>query len=943
MKNLFTLVVILFSLNALFSQCNTSNLQWTFNACSNGTYFAQLDFDHPNPNQTFYLTTNYTYQSFQVSDLPITVGPLPGYCTGPDLQYQMSSVINNNTCQFSGTTPYQCCNNLACEIEIISVDYTYCESGSSGLVVFFEEFGCYPTIDYVVTVYKKLNGVIVNSFASNGDYYSGLEDNYLYVELPEAIDCTYEYEIEVKDLATGSSSLIDVPEYCCNCDVSTFTATPLPNTCDDVAIEIAFDFTANVNFGNQGYTVSDGNTTQTYLMTDPKIFNGVSNCFGSTTLTITDMAQPNCEKIIEVQNVCCACNVEDFLIATNACNNGSFDLYATFTPEGECGIGTWYLTANTINYQMTFIGNNTYAANNIVSQDSIINVSICSDFTGVYCIQAAVLNPCYVVPTNTDTCLITSFIVSNNYNCSGEMGNFTFDFNGQDFGINGYSVQYAGTTTSYTLNDPRIAGGIASCDSNLVIKIVDNNHPQCMAEAIAPALCCPCIVDSIHVSVGPCIQGSFSTNIFLNVTGGSCINGNWTVSIGNNTYPLTGTYADLQAIGLMSGDSLVVLSICSEYGDCYLDTIVNPCFNTVPTPCNLTAFNLIPSGNCQGGFMLNSFSFTGSNFGASGYKITDGLNTYSFQLGEPLYIDCPAVCNGSTIYTITDNADVNCTLMDTVNLCCPCTYDSLDVSTSVCDFANNTFNLNVQFTGLNGFCSVGPWTFSTQDTTIGLYPNGSGNYFFNGLTSNDSLLFISLCTAVGPSYCVLDTIANPCYVPITTGNSKCVLTNMNVKINKNNGLEAKIDIENNNKCGIDYNVSVNNEFIGQFKFYENLYFLPLTNTNLPSYLIKVCNAKEENVCLEKNAENPYFISSSGDLFNDVKMQYNNGNWFVENNTKSSLTFQITDLLGRSLFSRRLIDHQNNVQFQPIAGLYLAKLTNEKGQHKIWKIIVAAGK
>ena len=580
---------------------------------------------------------------------------------------------------------------------------------------------------------------------------------------------TYVICTEVPDLNECFEYVFPNP---CFTSVGDFTAVINTASCVDGSMTIPFSFTGE-NFGLQGFTINTSiGISQSYMPNDVFELILPAACGESVLLTIVDDANPSNFSEYPLGIVCCPCG-PIYAASTNECQNDSFILNIDFgNDENSCGAGEWILTIEGDEVAL-YETNTGYVSPALSTNDSLLIFTLCSVVPGGQeCYLDTLINPCFQT-TTTDTCQLTSFMVTSDVNsCRGEIIDLNFSFEGTSFGTNGYTItSNTGFSQSFSLTDTTMFTLLADCDETLIFNIRDNNDSLCTAVDTVAALCCPC-EPSFSVSASSCVGDSFNLNFVLDSINGSCINYDWSLTVNGDTIDLNQTNTGYVATGIQSTDSLIIYELCTlvpGLSECFIDTLVNPCFQTTTTDtCQLTSFMVTSDVNsCRGEIIDLNFSFEGTSFGTNGYTITSNTGfSQSFGLTDTTMFTLLADCDEALIFTVRDANDALCTAVDTIAaLCCPCEPSFTAITSSCID---DSFSLNIVIDSINGSCINYGLSLTVNGDTIDLIQTNTG-YAATGIQSSDSLILYELCTLVpGLPECYTLTALNPCFETIVS-------------------------------------------------------------------------------------------------------------------------------------------------------------------------------
>ncbi len=556
------------------------------------------------------------------------------------------------------------------------------------------------------------------------------------------------------------------------CQLTSFVVASDINSCRGEIIDLNFSF-QGTSFGTNGYTIS-ANTgfSQTFSLADTTLLTLLADCDETLIFTIRDNNDSLCTAVDTIASLCCPCE-PSFSVSASSCVGNSFNLnFVLDSISGSCINHDWSLKVNgdTIDLNQTNTG---FIATGIQSSDSLIIYELCTLVPGLpECFIDTLINPCFQ-STNTDSCQLTSFVVTSDINsCRGEIIDLNFSFDGTSFGTNGYTISSnTGFSQSFSLADTTLITLLADCDETLIFTIRDINDSLCTAVDTIAALCCPC-EPSFSVNASSCVGNSFNLNFVLDSISGSCINYDWSLTVNGDTIDLSQTNTGFIATGIQSSDSLIIYELCTlvpGLPECFIDTLINPCFQSTNTDtCQLTSFVVTSDINsCRGEIIDLNFSFEGTSFGTNRYTVSSNTGfSQTFSLADTTLLTLLADCDEALIFTITDANDGLCTAVDTVAaLCCPC--DPLFiVNTNTCE--GDSFSINFVIESNNGSCINYDWSLTVNGEAYDIIPTNFG-YTATGIQSADSLIIYEFCTLVpGLPECYTLTAVNPCFETIVS-------------------------------------------------------------------------------------------------------------------------------------------------------------------------------
>lgn len=911
----------------LLGQCSISNVQISNSACAEGSYGLTIDFDYGNNSTNFYLKTPYTTHIFPYSALPVSIGDIPGYCSGSfDIEiYDLLPGNNlNPDCFEIIPLNYQCCNELECGLEFYSIDWN-CGNNSFDLFVNFKEFGCLQNSSYDISVTKLDLFQNVVEVYNYGPFNYEASFNSKVVNIPQAPDCDYLYRIKVEDNTTGTFFEVAKNLYCCECAIAEFTASIDTGSCENGEVTVDFNF-VGYTFESNSYIISDGSNIWEFNENSAQQFTMPAYCQGEVNLTAT-MTAAGCSETFLLPSVCCDCEINNIGASDPVCEDSTFSFLVNIDVDGSCVYSVWTAEVEGNIYPLVASGSD-FLVSGIYSEDSITTINFCTQAQSLICYPIEVVNPCYSPTNPPDPCSITSFVAWQDTVCNNGQAVIRFDYNANNtFGSDGYYVVVDSNSFFFESNDEKTINYPAYCNNDVIVLIYDVNEPTCnLSDTLSP-LCCACEVDSIYINSSSCDSGLFNITLAFEGLTGSCQYVSWTVEVSDSIYQATIINNSWAVTGISSLDTIITYEICTFLGECYTTTGLNPCFDTTtvtPLPCQLDSFHVFTLYDCNEGFITNGFTIQGSNFGSNGYFITDGLNVYHFENNEPQEFSSFGSCTGDLIITLYDATDSLCTLTDTINPCCECLIDSFFVS-AVCD-TNDLISINLELFDVEGYCALNGWTVTVNNVTYPMFINNDSIYVALNINSQDTIMNLTFCTKTGQQHCFTSNKVNPCLIPT---NLSCKMSNADIEIFDQNGITAKIAIENNNNCGVNYNIWADNIDHGIFTAFENIVYVPLNVGNIPVIDFKICSVEPNIDCIGEQVVNPYFTNQVADELSEISINYNEGGWEIVNPNNISAEFILYNTLGQLVFKRSIMAGSNAFHYKPeVTGIYMALLQSK---------------
>lgn len=891
-----------FNMNAC--ELTSFTAQYITGGCSGETKAIEFSFTGTAFGANGYYVHNGSQEQFYEPGDP-QVFETPANCDGP---VQLTIVdAENSDCTLTTTLDPACC---PCEVENIEVFTGACNNGSFAVEISMDILsGSCLFGDWTLTV----NNVIYPlTFGGTNWVATGISASDSLVVL------------EICNPGAGWCEIVVVPNPCwqgggSSCEITSFVAAYDTSLCNGELAGIVFEFNA-INFGSNGFMVSNGTTTETYFPGDDYIFYVPANCSNNVVLTIQDINNPACGATAVLAEACCPCEADVIQVWTGDCVNNSFEVLAFIDIEsGSCLFGNWLLIINNDTYPMTS-NTNSWIAENVSSSDSLITAFICHPPTA-FCEQVSFVNPCY---NGNAACNLSNFEAAYTQNyCDGEWAGILFNANGYQAGAAGFTVSGGGNSTVYFPGDDYLFIVPAMCGDSVLLTITDNSDTSCTASYLLGPACCPCEINGIEAETFDCVNGSFGLEVFIEIESGSCFFGTWTATVGNNVYPLTYNGLHYIATGIASSDSIVVVTIChAATGFCETIEIVNPCFNA-GSNCELTSFTAayVP-GACDGELTAISFQFTGNGFGSNGYYVSSANVTASYELGDSMVFYLPALCGDSVWLVLSDVDNGNCALSTILApACCPCELDTILVEAGPCN--GGSFNINASLFIEGGSCFFGDWTLNVEGINFPLYFNNNGVLEANINAAGQWVALVFCHVATG--FCDTIIVENPCF----GSSNNCVLNISSVALeNASNSVNAALRITKENNCTSNFSLRVNNDEIDSLFVEDDYIFAKGLPIDVPSYHFELCNIDSQIVCTDTTVINPWYIVSSQEESPSFTIACQNNTIFVETSVAMHLT--LWDMYGRKLEEWAIMEKDNHpVSTGLPAGIYVVVADNGK--------------
>lgn len=859
-----------------FAACELTafNANYIPGGCSGETKAIEFNFTATGFGSNGYYVHNGSIEQFYEPGDP-KIFETAANCNGP---VQLTIVdAEDASCTLTTTLDAACC---PCEVSNIDVFTGPCNNGAFAVEISMDiNAGSCLFGDWTLTV----NNVIYPlTFGGTNWVATGISaaDSLVTLEIcnPNAAWC--EIVVIPNPCWQGGSG---------NCVINSFTAAYDTSLCNGELAGIVFEINA-VNFGSNGFTVTNGVTTETYLPGDDYVFYVPANCSSNVVLVIQDINNPACGATAVVAEACCPCEADVFQVWAGDCVNNAFDVLAAITIEsGSCFFGNWLLIINNTTYPMEYNGNS-WIAENVSSSDSLITAFICHPATA-FCEQVSFVNPCY---NGGAPCSITSFTAEYGQNlCDGEWAGILFQVSGSQYSNAGFTVSGGGTSTVYFPGDDYVFFVPSACGDSILLTITNNADTSCTASYLIGPACCPCQINGIEAETFDCVNGSFGLEVFIEITSGSCYFGPWTAAIGNTVYPLTFNGLHYNASGLTSSDSIVVIVLChAATGFCDTIEVVNPCFNA-GSNCALTSFtaSYVP-GACDGELTAITFQFTGNGFGTNGYYVSSANVTATYELGDSTVFYLPALCGDSVWLVLSDVANGSCALTTVLApACCPCELDTILVETGPCNGGN--FNITASLFIEGGSCFFGDWTLSVEGLNFPLSFNNNGALEANISAAGQWVELVFCHVATG--FCDTVVVENPCY----GGSNNCVFNIASAALeNASNTVNAALRINKDSSCNSNFSLKVNNEEIDSLFIEDDYIFAKGMPIDVPSYHFDLCNLDSHIVCTDTTVINPWYLVSSQEVSPSIAITCRNNSIVVETPAAARLT--LWDMYGRKL-------------------------------------------
>jgi len=354
------------------------------------------------------------------------------------------------------------------------------------------------------------------------------------------------------------------------------------------------------------------------------------------------------------------------------------------------------------------------------------------------------------------------------------------EIDADDFGINGFTIEYNGISQFYSSYDPNNAytiGDVGTCDDDLIVTIIDEDDPNCKASFNYGPLCCLCQFYYPEFYPEECEGDLFNMVVDLSEVFGSCKFYDWKIIVDGVDYILENANNDdlWDAFDIETSlDSLVTFELCSLYPMviCENYTIENPCFDS---SANCEIFNITAyadTDSCEDDMVDIIFELDAEDFGVFGFTVSDGSATETFDPGDDFVFKTANNCSVDIELTFTDLNKPSCYASTIFTPeCCDCSLENLLATPAACD--NGSFDISVDFNILSGSCNYDSWYISVDGLNYDLVYNGN-SYDGNNILATDSTVTAMVCTLAPSGECFTVDFNNPCYVPVN--NSNCIIT-----------------------------------------------------------------------------------------------------------------------------------------------------------------------
>ena len=587
----------------------------------------------------FSISTSQFTQNYQIGEDYIYT--LISQCTD---SIEVTITDNDNpACTSTIVLPPACC---PCMISDPNLNTTACNAGTFDIEIDFSiESGSCINNDWYVSVEGQ-----DYTLSFNGSIFIAEDiiamDSIITISLctTAATRECFDYDIENPCFVSAST-----------CVINSFTASYDTTSCVGEILNIDFDFNA-IDFGQNGFTIyADGNSSG-YNLGDEYVFYAISDCADSISLTLVDNTIGNCTATVTLAPACCPCVIDDPTISTSDCVDGKFDIEIDlFADSGSCINYDWYISLDSQNYDLVWNGTS-LSVIDLMSSDSLIDISLCTYSPTGECYNYTIENPCYIPALS---CSIDYFIAAYDTTaCFGEIIDVIFEFTATDFGQDGFTVTDGTASQTYALNSNLTFYSISDCADSITITMTDILDTTCSTSLTLGPACCPCIIVDPDISTTDCIDDKFDILLNPDIASGSCINADWEITVEGLTYDLIWTGNSLVASDVMATDSLITVTLCtlSPTGECFDYIIENPCFVSSSTISVLSFSAAIETNECdENGNAQLTFSYDVENRGNLGFSLATNDNIIdTFMYADYTTLAFPPDCDNITSFTFRD-------------------------------------------------------------------------------------------------------------------------------------------------------------------------------------------------------------------------------------------------------------------------------------------------
>ena len=689
------------------AECNISNLTLAYQECDSfEEYYIELDFDFVNVgNSGFQVWSTYASDTFQYEDLPVLLGPIPGYCD-QSMDFEISDIDNPECVEF--LIPFlQCCENQPTVISNLEGSVECNEDETFELTVTFEDEES-SSLGYMISV--RAYPLIGDMYLFGPFDFTGT--NIQTVSIPEIANCQDGYKISVYDILEGLNPTSNVStdiEACCDspeCNIISidFNQNPI---CENNQI-VAEWFIFAENTSEVGFDIFINDEFLTFIDYDgegPYDFDIPNPETQLLTITACDNDNPDCCYSWELENPCFEdnnpdCEISELNADILTCEEGLFDVQINFE---YTGVGqTFELTGNGENYGIFSYSNLPIILTDLVADCETDYEFIAVDQENEDCSNFAGTG---IVCCDEQECTIFSIDFGPNPICENNQivaEWFIFAENTSEVGFDIFINDEFLTFVDYNGEGPYLID-IPNPETEIYkITACDNDNADCCYSWELENPCFEdnnpdCEISELNTDILTCEEGLFDVQINFEYTG-----------VGQ-TFELKGNG---QSYGIFSYSNLPIIltdlaADCeTDYEFIAVDQENENCSNFAGTgivccdeeECNIFSIDFGDNPSCENNQISTEWFIFAENTSEVGFDIfiNDEFLTFVDYNGEgPYLIDIP---NPETeIYKITacdnDNADC-CYSWELENPC----FETLTVSgITVNETGEDTYYFDLSF------------------------------------------------------------------------------------------------------------------------------------------------------------------------------------------------------------------------------------------------------
>ena len=616
MKTLYTFLVIIFITNCLSSQCSISNLTTTTaQECDEfEEYYLELDFDFADVGTSgFVVWSSYTTDTFQYADLPVTLGPFPGYC-GEFMDFEVADIDNPGCVQ--GLIPaLECCENQRTIISNLDGFVECNEDETFELTVTFDDEES-SSLGYMIWV--KAYPLIGDDYTFGPFEFTG--SNTQTVSIPEVANCQEGYKVTVYDALEGLNGTtanvsIDI-DACCStpeCSLSNITYDELLCENDGLIVFYGIDFDTT-DVGSAFQIFIDDELQYSSFAYDLPMAGIEFLCPGAEVFDfkICDLDNPDCcvEVVLEHPcfDTCDGCLIYEFYNNTElVCEDGLMvaEWYIHSENTSELGYDI-FLEGEFVTFVDYVEDSGPYFFDLPAVETEYATVTACDNDNPDCCSSWEFLNPCF---ETSEDCELFDLTVEVS-DCVQGVAVATIDF------------EYTGTTSEFFDFDiPGLTSGIYlyadlplsidienMTDDFLELFITDSENSDCSLFSTFENPCfeevVECDIFSIDFTSNPaCENNQIVTEWYIFSEGTSesgfdiSINGEFLTFVeydGEGPYDFDIPNPETQLFTITACDN-------DDADCCYSWELENPCYEAPTDECEITTVDVVGDLECVAG------------------------------------------------------------------------------------------------------------------------------------------------------------------------------------------------------------------------------------------------------------------------------------------------------------------------------------------------------